>query len=103
MRIHHRHRARILRRDGCLCRVCKVKRANDIHHIVPQRDGGPDTDDNLISTCPDCHKVIRRSRMKIFKCIYCHDTGILQRGCAKVPCVRCDVYKNKRFSLTKPT
>jgi hypothetical protein len=44
----------------------------EIHHIVPQKDGGPDDDDNAAPLCPGCHethggnpdrrKVIREAR-----------------------------------------
>jgi hypothetical protein len=28
----------------------------EIHHIVPQKDGGPDDDDNAAPLCPGCHE-----------------------------------------------
>ena len=27
----------------------------EVHHIVPQKDGGPDTLDNAAAVCPNCH------------------------------------------------
>jgi predicted DNA-binding protein len=52
----------------CLCQRLPV----EIHHIVPQKDGGPDDDDNAAPLCPGCHethggnpdrrKVIREAR-----------------------------------------
>lgn len=35
----------------CLCHELGV----DIHHVVPQSDGGPDTEDNAAALCPSCH------------------------------------------------
>jgi len=35
----------------CLCRDLGV----EIHHILPEADGGPDTEDNAAPLCPSCH------------------------------------------------
>ena len=32
----------------------------EIHHIVPLREGGPDTEDNLMVVCGTCHDKIHR-------------------------------------------
>jgi hypothetical protein len=37
----------------CLC----FKMPIDIHHIVPQEQGGPDTEDNAAPLCPTCHRI----------------------------------------------
>lgn len=53
-------RARILKRDGYLCRDCRtegrVTLATDVDHITPKAKGGTDEDDNLQSLCADHHK-----------------------------------------------
>jgi hypothetical protein len=36
----------------CLCKSLGV----EIHHIVPVKDGGPDTEDNAAPLCPSCHE-----------------------------------------------
>lgn len=36
----------------CLCRSVGV----ELHHIIPQADGGPDTEDNAAPLCPSCHE-----------------------------------------------
>lgn len=41
-------------RHCCLCHQRKHTRLQ-CHHIVPDADGGPDTLDNCIPLCPDCH------------------------------------------------
>jgi hypothetical protein len=36
----------------CLCHELEV----EIHHILPQAEGGPDTEDNAAPLCPSCHE-----------------------------------------------
>jgi hypothetical protein len=36
----------------CLCRTLGV----EIHHILPQAEGGLDTEENAAPLCPSCHK-----------------------------------------------
>lgn len=36
----------------CLCETDEI----EIHHIVPQADGGPDNEDNAAPLCPNCHE-----------------------------------------------
>lgn len=47
-----------LRREP-LCEDCleagRVTEATDVHHIVPKRDGGEDSFDNVKSLCHSCH------------------------------------------------
>jgi len=45
-----------LKRDGYKCKVCGSTEHITAHHIVPRILGGPDTLDNLITLCEDCHK-----------------------------------------------
>lgn len=40
-------RRRILRRDHAVCHVCRKPGADDVDHVTPHAEGGPDTDDNL--------------------------------------------------------
>lgn len=37
----------------CLCHALGI----EIHHIVPQAEGGPDTEDNAAPLCPTCHEI----------------------------------------------
>jgi hypothetical protein len=37
------------------CCVCQEPFV-DIHHIFPQAESGPDTDDNAAPLCPNCHR-----------------------------------------------
>ncbi|MEM7599809.1 MAG: HNH endonuclease signature motif containing protein [Verrucomicrobiota bacterium] len=36
----------------CLCKALGV----EIHHIIPQEEDGPDTEDNAAPLCPSCHE-----------------------------------------------
>ena len=37
----------------CLCKSLGI----EIHHIVSEKDGGPDTEDNAAPLCPSCHEI----------------------------------------------
>lgn len=45
-------------RQCCLCNERKHTRMQ-CHHIVQEADGGPDTFDNCIPLCPDCHAEVQ--------------------------------------------
>jgi 5-methylcytosine-specific restriction endonuclease McrA len=53
------HLARhVFKRDKYTCGMCREQfdiEYLDAHHIVPRDKGGPDSDDNLITLCNDCH------------------------------------------------
>ena len=53
-------RARILARDGHLCRACmvngRVTVATQVDHVLPKSKGGTDDEANLQSLCGPCHK-----------------------------------------------
>lgn len=40
------------------CRICNKKGILQIHHILPVREGGPNSKTNLIVVCKDCHSKI---------------------------------------------
>ena len=48
-------RKKVYRRDGWRCALCDSTRYIQIHHAVPRGQGGPDTEQNLITLCSDCH------------------------------------------------
>lgn len=55
MAFSERLKLRIKRRSHfrcCLCRSLEV----EIHHILPQEEGGADTEDNAAPLCPSCHE-----------------------------------------------
>jgi hypothetical protein len=47
-------KASVRRRAHFTCCLCKTLGV-DIHHILPQEEGGPDTEDNAAPLCPSCH------------------------------------------------
>ena len=53
-------RARIMKRDGYICRGClpdRVSRAVVVDHIVPLADGGAEHDGNRQALCQACHDI----------------------------------------------
>ena len=60
-------REKVLERDGYACRFCgttneehleETDRGLDVHHIIPQKDGGADTMRNLAALCRSCHRTM---------------------------------------------
>lgn len=63
----------VLERDSYKCRFCEISdeehrskygRGLTAHHIIPRRDGGPDTLENLITVCQSCHNTLERTHAK---------------------------------------
>lgn len=48
-------RKAIYRREGFRCALCDSTRYIQIHHIIARGHGGPNTPQNLICLCSDCH------------------------------------------------
>lgn len=48
-------RKQVYRRDGWRCALCDSTRYIQIHHVIPRGEGGPNTVQNLITLCSDCH------------------------------------------------
>jgi hypothetical protein len=46
----------VRRRAIHFCCVCKTPGSLEVHHIIPQSEGGPDTFENAIPICPWCHE-----------------------------------------------
>ena len=55
----------VKQRAGGICELCEkegpfLDRDNqpflEVHHIIPLADGGPDTTDNAVALCPNCHR-----------------------------------------------
>ena len=40
------------------CCYCEKKTSLEIHHIIPQAEDGPDTEDNAAPLCPTCHDML---------------------------------------------
>jgi hypothetical protein len=48
-------RARVLTRDGYMCRLCGSEENLEVHHMLALVHGGKSTMKNLITLCADCH------------------------------------------------
>lgn len=44
----------------CRCRSIGI----EVHHIIPQKDGGPDTFENAAPLCPNCHSLFGDNPIK---------------------------------------
>lgn len=49
-------KAKVRRRAHLACCLCKSMGV-EIHHIIPQEENGPDTEDNAAPLCPSCHEL----------------------------------------------
>jgi hypothetical protein len=56
-------KVRIRRRADFSCCLCH-KLGVEIHHIVPQNEGGDDEEDNAAPLCPSCHEVYGANPIK---------------------------------------
>ena len=54
-----------LRRDGARCRICGFDILVEVHHIIPRRQRGPNTLDNLITLCPNHHTMADRGLIPV--------------------------------------
>lgn len=62
--------AQVMERDGHRCRNCRCTAntawpALAAHHIIFRSQGGPDTAENLITICGQCHNAIHERRLFI--------------------------------------
>ncbi len=55
-------RLQILERDGWKCQHCGRRDRLQIHHLVRRSQSGPDTEDNLMTVCSDCHRELHLGR-----------------------------------------
>jgi len=62
-----------LERDSYECRFCGTTndehleehdRGLEAHHVIPQRHGGEDTLENLITVCQSCHRTLENTHAK---------------------------------------
>lgn len=58
-------KAWVLRRANGICELCKQPAPFtsidglsylEVHHVKPLAEGGPDTPDNTVAVCPNCHR-----------------------------------------------
>lgn len=57
-------RARILKRDNYQCKMCGTGMNLSVHHIRYPKEFGKEPDDDLITVCDSCHKMIHDHDLK---------------------------------------
>ncbi len=64
----------VLLQAGQTCECCNEKAPFDkddgspfleVHHVRPLGEGGPDTVNNAIACCPNCHRMLHRGRTRV--------------------------------------
>ena len=58
-------RLEVLERDGHRCQVCGSTEHMNVHHTWERRNGGDDSQDNLITLCKCCHHKVHKGRIEI--------------------------------------
>jgi ATP-dependent DNA helicase RecQ len=53
-------RQQVLRRDGWRCQSCGTMSNLEVHHIRFRSHSGDDSEENLITLCDSCHKLVHR-------------------------------------------
>ena len=56
---------RTLKRDNNKCTNCEYNLVLDAHHIIPVCGGGKDTLSNLITLCPNCHRLVHIGKLEV--------------------------------------
>ena len=54
---------KVKKRSHFRCCVCQAVGV-EVHHIIPQEDTGPDTEENAAPLCPTCHEIYGANRTK---------------------------------------
>lgn len=58
----------VLNRDNYTCQYCKGKRKDsrlEVHHIIYRSNCGSDDENNLITLCQTCHKLLHNGEIKL--------------------------------------
>lgn len=58
----------VLNRDNYTCQYCKGKRKDsklEVHHIIYRSNHGSDDENNLITLCQTCHKLLHNGEIKL--------------------------------------
>jgi len=60
-------RREILYRDGYRCLRCDKRFTADrlsVHHLKPKLEGGPDSPENLVTLCKECHDLVEIQKLR---------------------------------------
>jgi hypothetical protein len=58
-------RAKVLWRDGYRCQHCGSVDHLQAHHIQPRAQGGPDTPENGLTLCEECHTALHHDEWRV--------------------------------------
>jgi len=61
----------VVSRDGYQCYICGKRTNLHVHHIIPRKDGGKHTLENLVTLCGSCHRSVESGNVEkaIYKCV----------------------------------
>ena len=59
--LYEQLRNQVLRRDGFRCQSCGTKSSLEVHHKEFRSQSGDDSDQNLITLCSACHRIVHHS------------------------------------------
>lgn len=58
--------SKIFKRANAKCSMCGWNKTSlDLHHIIHRKNGGTNEHDNLISLCPNCHRMAHENQYSI--------------------------------------
>ena len=56
------------RQKNRICEICRIRKAEHTHHLIPFSQGGKDKESNFIAVCKICHKYLHyRNNRKALK------------------------------------
>jgi 5-methylcytosine-specific restriction endonuclease McrA len=55
-------RLQVLRRDAWRCQACGAMSNLEVHHQTFRSRSGEDSDENLITLCDDCHRLVHAGK-----------------------------------------
>lgn len=68
---HSTIKVELIAEHGSHCMACPVTMPSEslvhLHHVVPVSDGGPDTRENCLLLCPNCHAIAHWRYRKLAK------------------------------------
>jgi len=50
----------VLKRDGWRCQMCGSMQGLEVHHQTFRSHSGSDQEQNLVTLCKGCHKIVHR-------------------------------------------
>ncbi len=60
------YKARRYRKENPICEICRIRKAEHTHHLIPLSEGSKDSYENFISVCIECHSRLHYRRYRKF-------------------------------------